>query len=696
MITLFPGHRAELHASGLTDETIERAGIYSEADQRKLQHLLGWAKPPKKMGAAIVFPYHAPDGTNGYARLKPDNKRKREGKPVKYESPKGRPNEVYFPPGTVAVVDDPAIPLLITEGEKKALCADQNGVPCIGLVGVWGWKPKKQERLLPGIERIEWKGRKVYVCFDSDREDKPDVQGAESRLAAVLTRYGAIVRCIRLPSRPDGAKVGLDDFVVGNGVNELHRLIAEAAEPDPVDAGEGQRLACALEPRDEVEKMLAHDAIDGVPRLRYWRGTFWWWANGRYIEQEADEVQSQIVTYLNPTVQGLNTGIVGNHLMQVKAQARIPSGAEPPSWLGEPGWAPSEMLACKNTLVHLPSYLAGRGDYHRTATPRYFATSAMKFDFNPDAGTPEKWFAFLRQLWPTDFDAIDLLREWIGYLLTADTSQQRILLMLGPRRAGKGTIARVIAALLGNENVAWPSMQVLGRPFGGQGLIGKTLAVVGDAKVAGRDEATTATARLLGISGEDEQENDRKGKPSITCRLPTRLMILSNEIPRLPDPSGALDSRYLILRFTETFAGREDRELEKKLLAELPAILLWAITGWHRLRERGQFHEPESAAEIHEQVADLGSPVGRFVREKCVTENHASWIVREDLYEAFKAWAKESGRDRWPDNAEFGRQLRAAVPSLLVPKAPRHVKDSAGKDCKKRVYQGIELAPESF
>ena len=48
----------------------------------------------------LAFPFRRPDGTlNGYTRLKPDNPRTKNQKPVKYESPVGEQNRPYFPPG---------------------------------------------------------------------------------------------------------------------------------------------------------------------------------------------------------------------------------------------------------------------------------------------------------------------------------------------------------------------------------------------------------------------------------------------------------------------------------------------------------------------------------------------------------------------------------------------------------------------
>ena len=50
----------------------------------------------------------------------------------------------------------------------------------------------------------------------------------------------------------------------------------------------------------------------------------------------------------------------------------------------------------------------------------------------------------------------------------------------------------------------------------------------------------------------------------------------------------------ILLRLTQSFYGREDPDLTAKLQAELSSILLWAVAGWQRLRERGRFEQPQS------------------------------------------------------------------------------------------------------
>ena len=103
------------------------------------------------------------------------------------------------------------------------------------------------------------------------------------------------------------------------------------------------------------------------------------------------------------------------------------------------------------------------------------------------------------------------------------------------------------------------------------------------------------TERLLSISGEDSLSIDRKNTTAVESKLDVRLMLLSNELPRLSDVSGALAGRMIILRLSESWYGREDPGLFARLDPELPGILLWAIEGWRRVRARGHFVVPDSS-----------------------------------------------------------------------------------------------------
>jgi putative DNA primase/helicase len=93
-------------------------------------------------------------------------------------------------------------------------------------------------------------------------------------------------------------------------------------------------------------------------------------------------------------------------------------------------------------------------------TPDYFNVIASSVHYDPDAPQPVLWLHYLEQVLD-DAEAIVCLQDWMGYLLTPDTSQQKILFVEGPKRSGKGTWARIIGALLGKQSVAGPTMSSL-------------------------------------------------------------------------------------------------------------------------------------------------------------------------------------------------------------------------------------------
>ena len=98
--------------------------------------------------------------------------------------------------------------------------------------------------------------------------------------------------------------------------------------------------------------------------------------------------------------------------------------------------------------------------------------------------------------------------------------------------------------------------------------------------------------RLLSITGEDMLTVDRKYREPWSGKLPTRFVILTNELPKFRDSSGAISNRMLILQMTESFLGREDHTLDRRLAAELSGILLWALEGLDRLMRNGRFTVP--------------------------------------------------------------------------------------------------------
>ena len=442
-----------------------------------------------------------------------------------------------------------------------------------------------------------------------------------------------------------------------------------------------------IDPATAADKFIKQNLSDGKPRIAFWSGGFLYWTKGRYIHLPNSEIKAKLVLSLNRNYCKVKAATITDVMEHVRALSIVSTQVQPPSWLCSHSWKPEDLIATENSIVHLPSFIDGEPQYSITSTPSLFTTCALDYKFeksNPDC---PGWKAFLSQLWPDDPQSIDVLQEWFGYSLTPDTSQQKILMVIGPRRSGKGTIARVLRSVVGEGNVCGPTLSSLQTNFGLWPLLGKTVAIINDARLGGRADQAIITERLLSISGEDAQTIDRKNMEPVTTKLTSRFTIISNELPRLQDSSGALSGRMILLRMTETFYGREDRSLSDKLTHERAGILHWAIDGWKRLRANGHFTQPDSGQDLMDQLNELSSPILAFSEQRCMVGPEYRTSI-SDIYKAWCSWCEEYGRE--PTNQQiFGRDLRALHQRIRV------VQVTVGSH-RERFYEGIGVHDGDF
>jgi len=235
-----------LRESGLTDGTILANGLRTESDPAKLAAILNRLpeRPGKQIpefccSGGLVFPYRSLDGkVNCFARVRPLSPRIRDGEPIKYEHPLGETARAYFPAASLTKLRDGTSPVYVTEGEKKALALSQLGMAAVGIGGVYCWKKKGTYELMDDLAAIGWKGRVVYICFDFDR--KPTTRQhtglSARRLARALRQAGAKeVFGVDLPPGKDGAKQGVDDFLVAHGPEPFRQLVAQAQPVPTID-----------------------------------------------------------------------------------------------------------------------------------------------------------------------------------------------------------------------------------------------------------------------------------------------------------------------------------------------------------------------------------------------------------------------------------------------------------------------------
>lgn len=683
--TLFTAHLKEFAASGISTDTAVAAGIRSLSDRREIAAMLNRKSWSQRMGSAWAVPYIDASGAIVHWRVKPEFPPQSNGKAAKYLSPSGSRVRVYFPPGSHQRIEGGATEIILTEGEKKTLAGTQAGFCVLGLSGVDCWHARKSTTLLPDLE-FSWGGRAAYIAFDSDAADNAHIREQELLLAAQLKLRGAAGKIVRLPAGPNGEKVGLDDFLVAHGPGALRRLMDTASEADELPPEIQKAEAFEVDPADVATKFRESLNIDKDTRLRFHRGEWFYWERGGYRVLGADDLAAKVLEFFRRDYYNVKREHVANVLMHLKSQCLIGGHVDAPAWLSPVAgdWPPLECISTKSGIVSLPLF-AAQQPCLQSATPRFFTTAGVDYPFDQDAAQPVEWLRFLTSLWGDDWQSICVLCEFFGYCLTPDTSQQKLLMIVGPKRSGKGTILRILRALVGQSNVAAPTLSSLCERFGRWPLLGKSVAIISDARLSGRADQAVIVERILSVTGEDAQTIDRKNLQPVTVKLPTRFVIVTNELPRLGDASGALVSRMLLLRTVNSFYGHEDHGLTDRLLGELSGIFLWAVTGWQSLRERGRFVQPESSLQMLDELNDLSSPVGAFVREACEVDPAATVPV-DSLYAEWRRWCEAGGKMRPTDKATFGRDLSALLPSV------RKHRPRIGEDRQRTyVYEGLEL-----
>lgn len=594
--------------------------------------------------------------------------------------------------------------LYIVEGEK-----DVHALESLDLVattntgGAGKWSA--------GLSKIIVKSRFPRVVVIPDNDDGPGPRHAADVVRSLIASgYPANqVSTLTLPATsPTNTPIkDAADWVAAGGTRaELEAMAADSEatvvgepaspEPSPSTAKPDTTPVDPKDPWGLAERYLA-DLHHHAERhtLLYLSGEFVVWTGTHYRTTEEACIRKAVYEWLALQSHWVKRGedlslapvrptprVVSDTLDAIRARTVIPNTQREPSWIDSHGPNPLRLVPTLDGLLDV------RSDAILPHTPRYYGRHVVPCRYQPGAEEPVQWLTFLHSIWQGDQERIDTLQEIMGYLLTPDTSQQKIFFLVGPRRSGKGTIARIIQSLVGQEHVTAPTLSALSTRFGLQPLLGKRLALVADARIdLQRADSQQLVERLLSISGEDPQSVDRKGLPAITESLRARLLIMTNELPKLRDSSCALPSRMIFLTMERSFFGQEEIGLGDRLLEELESIFAWSLIGLRRLIARGHFVQPGASSDVVQEFEDLASPVSAFLRDRCVV-GPAHRVDRDDIYRAWTKWTEEQGWSSPGDRSSLGRQLRSVIPTI------RDVRSQVGST-RMRHYKGLRLLGEN-
>jgi putative DNA primase/helicase len=295
-------------------------------------------------------------------------------------------------------------------------------------------------------------------------------------------------------------------------------------------------------------------------------------------------------------------------------------------------------LNCANGTIDLrTATLLGHSREH-------YLTQITPVAWDDEAACPQ-WEAFLEQVMCGDTYLVLYLARIVGYSLTGLTTEQCLFFLFGGGSNGKSTFLNVVKGMLGDYACAAPRdlLMVQRTPrheteFAR--LLGKRLATgaeVGDGQRF--DEG-----KIKDLTGSDVISCRRMNEDHWDLSPVHKLWLPGNYRPRITGADDGIWRRMRLIPWLARFDGEaKDRDLPRKLLAELPGVLRWAVMGcleWQRVG----LGEPPAVLAATEEYRQDSDAVGQFLRELCVVEPTAR-TPKAVVRERYERWCAEAGHE---------------------------------------------------
>jgi len=264
------------------------------------------------------------------------------------------------------------------------------------------------------------------------------------------------------------------------------------------------------------------------------------------------------------------------------------------------------------------------------------------------------WEKTLLEIMDGDVEMVEFLSRLFGYSITGLISEQKLPILWGKGRNGKGTIIETINYILGDYSVpVKPEMLMLqsqSRNSSGpnpdiMALKGARIAFASESDEGKRIDVNmvkrlTGGDTLTGRCPHDKYET--KFEPT------HKLFLLTNNLPKAPSHDYAFWQRVILIPFNLSYVDdpvdkderKKDKHLMEKLKKEASGILAWFVRGCLKWQESGL----DVPGLVSEQVAGYRKKedvLADFI-EACCLVGDGLREKSSSLYVAYKEWFEDN------------------------------------------------------
>lgn len=283
---------------------------------------------------------------------------------------------------------------------------------------------------------------------------------------------------------------------------------------------------------------------------------------------------------------------------------------------------------------------------------KIISTCQIPVEYNPSAKCREISRFLCEISRPRD---IALILQEFGYALIPDYTIQKAFLWNGSGLNGKGTLGRLLIALIGARNKSSETLQALNTDrFSSSNLYGKLVNI--DTDLA--NGAINDDTMFKKLTGGDSIPAERKFQNRFEFRNQARLFYGANDLPPHQKGGFAWARRWIITDFPVRFDGKlEDKELDRKLQTplELSGLLNLCLMALDWLLETKTFFYDKTPEQVGEEYLLKSNSVMAFMTE-CTTPAD-SYVRTPDLYQAYLTWAKAKQIKKIEASNIFGKLL---------------------------------------
>lgn len=567
-------HRNQLKASGISDEVISRRGYSTldrrsnaDASQRRKLKALGFSKKAwddDQRFPGLLIPVYGPTGRLASHRYRPDRPRT-DGKnrAVKYESPTGQASRIDVHPFHQDSIADPTVPLIITEGHKKAdsittaARAEGLDVAVAAIDGVFNWRGR--HGTLGDWEDICLRGRAVHIVFDADAATNRNVASAMHRLGQWLKSKGAKVSYVVSPEVNGDGKTGADDYLAAGITLRSLLAVGQSRPPDPGAADDSltdSRLA------ERVAREVLEDNYRWCQALSGW----FCWTGARWERGSEEEVLERVRVHL----QTLHKDAIDSRapVDRLRAMAGLQQISRARSILaftkGIDGVLTRhdefdqhpDLLNCRNGVVDL------RTGELMDPDPDLLLTKVVPVEYLPSA-SHEDWDKALEAM--PDPETRDYLQVLMGQGATGHRpAEDRLTVAVGGGENGKSTLFGACRAALGDYALVASHRALMGdaknHPTELMDFMGARFVMVEETPERGRLD----TVALKTIIGTPFITARRMHKDSVEFATTHTAVINTNYLPTVDETDHGTWRRLSAIVFPLRYVNEPRRSNERQ------------------------------------------------------------------------------------------------------------------------------------